>query len=162
MIWRGILGNWAQPNRQHDMHELLLHVMPRLQLGEVQGTWQTGRLEETGTIVCNSADTALPITLDIPCVGRGLQQCASVALPAFIALHCFRTIPQLSAFISLGTGVLQGEAYAKTLSPCLTGWKPSDFQSSVSPTRYMCGGSRRRSAQWRFILVSGFKGDTIE
>ena len=98
MIWRGILGNWAQPNRQHDMHELLLHVMPRLQLGEVQGTWQTGRLEETGTIVCNSADTALPITLDIPCVGRGLQQCASVALPALS--HCTASVPSRSCLHS--------------------------------------------------------------
>ena len=75
MIWKALLGNGAQPNRQHDMHELLPHLMPRLRLDEVKETWQTCRLEDAGVVICNSADTTLPITLDVPCEVRGLQHC---------------------------------------------------------------------------------------
>ena len=60
LTWTAVLGNWAQPNRQHDMHELLLHIMPRLNPLEFQGAWQTRRLEETVIVICSSAATALP------------------------------------------------------------------------------------------------------
>ena len=75
LTWRAILGSWTQPSRQHDIHELLLYIMPRISPPEFSGMWQTRRLEDTGIAVCGSAHTTLPITLDVPNEARGLQHC---------------------------------------------------------------------------------------
>ena len=75
MVWTMILGPWAQPNRQHDMHELLVHLVPRLQLPAVRGEWQFRRLEAAGVAICEQASTVYPITLDVPEEARGLQHC---------------------------------------------------------------------------------------
>ena len=68
-----LLGPWAQPHRQHDMHEFLLHLMPRLRLPAVRGGWQFRRLEEEGIVVCEQSSTVTPITIDVPEEARGLQ-----------------------------------------------------------------------------------------
>ena len=49
--------------------------MPRLNPLEFQGVGQTRRLEETGIVICSSAATVLPVTLDVPDEARGLQHC---------------------------------------------------------------------------------------
>ena len=102
MVWTMILGPWAQPNRQHDMHELLVHLAPRLQLPAVRGEWQFRRLEAAGVAICEQASTVYPITLDVPEEARGLQHCIQVwhsrhyhaalsgPAPALICLHLSR------------------------------------------------------------------------
>ena len=102
MVWTMILGPWAQPNRQHDMHELLVHLVPRLQLPAVRGEWQFRRLEAAGVAICEQASTVYPITLDVPEEARGLQHCIqawhsrhyhaalSGHAPALICLHLSR------------------------------------------------------------------------
>ncbi|CAE7361477.1 unnamed protein product [Symbiodinium sp. CCMP2592] len=75
MCWTMLLGNWARPNQQHDMHEFLLHLMPRVRLEAFSGLWQTRRLEDTGTVICASSNALLPVTLDLPLEARGLQHC---------------------------------------------------------------------------------------
>ncbi|CAE7723534.1 unnamed protein product [Symbiodinium sp. CCMP2592] len=75
MCWTMLLGNWARPNQQHDMHEFLLHLMPRVRLEAFSGLWQTRRLEDTGTVVCASSSALLPVTVDLPLEARGLQHC---------------------------------------------------------------------------------------
>ncbi|CAE7251447.1 unnamed protein product [Symbiodinium sp. CCMP2592] len=76
MAWTMLLGSWSQPRRQHDMHEFLVHLMPRLRLPAIQGYWQQRRLEEdVGAVVCDTSTTVIPITLDLPEGARGLQHC---------------------------------------------------------------------------------------
>ena len=75
MVWTMLLGPWDQPHRQHDMHEFLLHLMPRLRLPAVRGGWQFRRLEEEGIVVCEQFSTVTPITIDVPEEARGLQHC---------------------------------------------------------------------------------------
>ena len=96
------------------MHELLLHIMPRLRLDEVKGTWQTRRLEDTGIVICNSADTTLPITLDIPCEVRGLQHCVQSWHSQHYRTALIADHPTIVVSICPGTGVMQGAASAKT------------------------------------------------
>ena len=111
MVWTMILGPWAQPNRQHDMHELLVHLMPRLKLPAVGGEWQFRRLEAAGVAICEQASTVSPITLDVPEEARGLQHCIqawhsrhyraalSGHAPALICLHLSRFRQRLGGAI---------------------------------------------------------------
>ncbi|CAE7272223.1 unnamed protein product [Symbiodinium sp. CCMP2592] len=102
MCWTMLLGNWARPNQQHDMHEFLLHLMPRVRLEAFSGLWQTRRLEDTGTVICASSNALLPVTIDLPLEARGLQHCVQEwsaqhyhtafdgNLPHLICLHLSR------------------------------------------------------------------------
>ena len=72
MVWTMLLGPCAQPHRQHDMHELLVH---RLRLPAVRGEWQFRRVEEEGVVVCEQSSTVAPITVDVSEEVRGLQHC---------------------------------------------------------------------------------------
>ncbi|CAE7795363.1 unnamed protein product [Symbiodinium sp. CCMP2592] len=75
MCWTMLLGNWERPDQQHDMHEFLLHLMPRARLEAFSGLWQTRRLEDTGIVICASSSALLPVTVDLPSEARGLQHC---------------------------------------------------------------------------------------
>ncbi|CAE7677705.1 unnamed protein product [Symbiodinium sp. CCMP2592] len=102
MCWTMLLGNWARPNQQHDMHEFLLHLMPRVRLEAFSGLWQTRRVEDTGTVVCASSSALLPVTVDLPLEARGLQHCVQEwsaqhyhtafegTLPHLLCLHLSR------------------------------------------------------------------------
>ena len=75
MGWKFLIGQWAQPFQQHDVHEFLLYLLPRLRLRCLSGFWATRRLDAAGVTTCDSSPTDMPITIDLPVDARGLQHC---------------------------------------------------------------------------------------
>ena len=75
MGWRFLIGQWTQPFQQHDAHEFLLYLLPRLRLRCLYGFWAMRRLDDAGVTTCDSSSTDVPITLDLPVDARGLQHC---------------------------------------------------------------------------------------
>ena len=75
MGWKFLIGQWAQPFQQHDVHEFLLYLLPRLRLRCLYGFWAMRRLDAAGVTTCDSSSTDVPITIDLPDDARGLQHC---------------------------------------------------------------------------------------
>ena len=75
MGWKFLIGQWAQPFQQHDVHEFLLYLLPRLRLRCLYGFWAMRRLDAAGVTTCDSSSTDVPITIDLPVDARGLQHC---------------------------------------------------------------------------------------
>ena len=75
MGWKFLIGQWAQPFQQHDVHEFLLYLLPRLRLRCLFGFWAMRRLDAAGVTTCDSSPTDIPVTIDLPVDARGLQHC---------------------------------------------------------------------------------------
>ena len=64
--WQRLLHNWAQPTRQHDAAELLLHLTSLLGPQVFDGVWESRRQEPGQVRTLDGGTCAAAISLDLP------------------------------------------------------------------------------------------------
>ena len=64
--WQRMLHSWAQPTRQHDAAELLLHLIPLLGPQVFAGVWESRRQEPNHVRILDGGECAAAISLDLP------------------------------------------------------------------------------------------------
>ena len=64
--WQRMLHSWAQPTRQHDAAELLMHLIPLLGPQVFAGVWESRRQEPTHVRTLDGGECAAAISLDLP------------------------------------------------------------------------------------------------